>query len=1291
MATLGEATVEIVADTSALDDLSSAVQGSLADVSDQFDGVSDAAAGSAEGVVEAFAVGADGTVEAFAGASDGVAESLDGIVDAGDVAAEGVGEAFDGVGDEIADGFEDAADATVDAFDGLGDAAGDAADEIADAADGAVDAFDEVADAAGDAAEEIADVGDSAESLDEVGESADAAGDDLDGFGDAASDAASEAESGFSSLIEVFAGLSIATMAVDTAKSILQGTISGLITSTADYGDEIAKTSVRLGVAEDDLQGLRFAGELAGIATSDMESALRRMNLQLGDAALSGGTAAERFSDLGVSIHDTEGNLRSTGDVFVDVIDSVSELGSTAEQSARLGEIFGRRYGTELLTLLDEGGEGIREQMELLADLGGIMDEDATAASERFNDQLLIMRMAFSGLRRRAMAPLIEMMADSLIPRIVDGIIAFGDFVGELQEAETVGERLRLAWERIGPAVGEALSGIRDAAIEQVGRAAEWLSDGGAETIATTILGWRTQVMSAITGAFESMTEALQESGPEITSDAVGKLATPLREAIVELSDDALAGFVEMLGAAMDFRDELKPHMDAAAAIILEELSRALLDLAPSIGDALGRMLAVGVELSDPVGSLLGFGDETESALAGEILPAIGRVTAAVVTGGVTMIGSFAAAVVPNEEHRKKIDTAMDEHIIPGFERMNREIDKILTAFAEDGWSGMWEAVTDVWSTIGQVVLASVEERFPEAMETARNAVTTVQDAWDTFTTALQEAWDTYGAPVVAEIQRRFNQMRTSLTNGWRRVQRAWETLMDTIDNVWHNYGRPVVLDIIRRYERMRERLSDTWQAITRIVETAMGVISNIIETVMSIISGDWRREHDDMDRQSSSTWDSIRRIVDTATGGLLSTITGFLSETLSSWRSTWSDAESRVREAWDTFRSTIESRANTVITFMRGLPGRMRDALFAAIAMMRERGREIIQGIRDGMGERVERVLGFLSGLPGRMRRQIPNPLGVLRGVGRQIMQGLWNGMLSVWSSISGWLSSLGGRIASLKGPLSADRVLLTDQGRAIMEGLGAGMQAGFAGVEHDLREQTAAIAGVWDAAAEGVSGSEVAAPWRQVATSTRRGTDALMLHLRDYLGGLTGRWDTAYRQIETVADATLAGLVDGHVSAYRRIVVVTADAFEALRREWDRGRDDAAEGAEGLRDAAVDALSTLPRDFAEIARDAIRAMQDELDGARLRPPDIPSPVPSPGEPTPGDPSPRPPFPQPFDPIIEPLPGESVVRPISDYEGPGFSRSSSVTVNVSGASQDVSADRIATLIRRSQTLEGTR
>ncbi|MEX5711832.1 phage tail tape measure protein [Parafrankia sp. FMc6] len=111
--------------------------------------------------------------------------------------------------------------------------------------------------------------------------------------------------------------------------------------------------------------------------------------------------------------------------------------------------------------------------------------------------------------------------------------------------------------------------------------------------------------------------------------------------------------------------------------------------------------------------------------------------------------------------------------------------------------------------------------------------------------------------------------------------------------------------------------------------------------------------------------------------------------------------------------------------------------------------GRNVIQGLLSG----IQAVWGTANGWIGQIGGFIGNHFAGagrwLWDAGKSIINGLWDGMKNAWGAVSGWVGSLGGKIKNLKGPLPADKIMLTTEGDAIIGGLLDGMQGRWGEIE--------------------------------------------------------------------------------------------------------------------------------------------------------------------------------------------------------------------------------------------------
>jgi len=249
---------------------------------------------------------------------------------------------------------------------------------------------------------------DAAESTEDLGEASEEAGEASDGM-------SSKLAVGVTAIAAIGAAAVIAATAVAV----------DLVTSFAEAGDEIAKTSRQIGVASDDLQELRFAAERSGVSNASLEKSLKLMQVGLFDAQTKGvGPFQEGLDALGISVDelDTLGPREQLG-LFADALNNVDNEQKRTAISAKL---FGTRAGIELKTLLQEGSEGIDALADRARVLGGVLGEDALVSAEQLSDSFTDLSTLATGLGNR--------LGTGLAPLVTDVTNRFTNWIAENQE-----------------------------------------------------------------------------------------------------------------------------------------------------------------------------------------------------------------------------------------------------------------------------------------------------------------------------------------------------------------------------------------------------------------------------------------------------------------------------------------------------------------------------------------------------------------------------------------------------------------------------------------------------------------------------------------------------------------------------------------------------------------------------------------------------------------------------------------------------------------------------------------
>ena len=198
-------------------------------------------------------------------------------------------------------------------------------------------------------------------------------------------------------------GLEQSTKAATALKTAISAVAIGLaVRRIASFtqeairaGDNIAKTADKVGLSIVALQKLTFAADLAGVSQDKLQTSVERFTKRLGEASLGTGEAKTALQNLNISFADSEGRIRSTESVLIDVADAFAGLESPQQKAAIAAQLFGRE-GVALVNLLNLGSDGLKKFGDEAVAAGAVLSTRLARSAERLNDQLTVANTALS-------------------------------------------------------------------------------------------------------------------------------------------------------------------------------------------------------------------------------------------------------------------------------------------------------------------------------------------------------------------------------------------------------------------------------------------------------------------------------------------------------------------------------------------------------------------------------------------------------------------------------------------------------------------------------------------------------------------------------------------------------------------------------------------------------------------------------------------------------------------------------------------------------------------------------
>ncbi|NOS81305.1 MAG: hypothetical protein HOP32_06970 [Nitrospira sp.] len=216
------------------------------------------------------------------------------------------------------------------------------------------------------------------------------------------------------------------------------GALFVIAKSTANYGEELLKTSQKVGVSVQALAGLQHAANLADLSQEQLAQGLKFLSVNMVEAARRSGDGEALFRRLGVAATDTTGKLRPTEQVLLDVADAFAKSKDGASKAEVAVKLFGKA-GLDLIPFLNQGKAGIQELMAEAQKFGLVMSRENAEAANRFNDELKTLTAQLRGMTFAVGKELIPVMTEFMrvMSELGGGSIASG--VGTFMKATVFG------------------------------------------------------------------------------------------------------------------------------------------------------------------------------------------------------------------------------------------------------------------------------------------------------------------------------------------------------------------------------------------------------------------------------------------------------------------------------------------------------------------------------------------------------------------------------------------------------------------------------------------------------------------------------------------------------------------------------------------------------------------------------------------------------------------------------------------------------------------------------------
>lgn len=466
---------------------------------------------------------------------------------------------------------------------------------------------------------------------------ADQFGDELDKTGKDADTAGGKFEKLGSVVKGVGAAMGVAFAAIGTAAIGAGKALVDMTVEAAAYADEMLTQSTVTGMSVESLQAYSYAADLVDVSMETLTGSMAKQVKSMSNARDGSSKFADAYAKLGISVADSNGQLRDSETVYWETIDALGKISNETERDALAMQIFGKS-AQELNPLIAQGSAGIAVLTEEAKRMGAVLSEESIGKLGAFDDSVQRLKQGSEAAQRvmgTVLLPQLQTLAD-------DGVSLLGDFTSGLVEAGD-------DFDKISEVIGNTVGGLVDMIMENLPRIIQVGMDivmaivnsivenlptivDCASSIIMTLLQGLIEALPAITeGALQlvlTLVQGIIDNLPAIIEAAIQMIVTlalGIAEALPELIPSIVEAILLIVQVLLDNMDKI---LEAAFAII-KGLAEGLLNALPELIAALPQIITSIINfITNNLPAIISMGIQLTVQLAAGLIKAIPQLVA---------------------------------------------------------------------------------------------------------------------------------------------------------------------------------------------------------------------------------------------------------------------------------------------------------------------------------------------------------------------------------------------------------------------------------------------------------------------------------------------------------------------------------------------------------------------------------------------------------------------------------------------------------------------------------------
>lgn len=811
-----------------------------------------------------------------------------------------------------------------------------------------------------------------------------------------------------------------ALAALGTAAVGAASALAGLTVSASNYADDILTTSANTHIATDDLQKYSYALNFIDGDLNTLTGTMKK-NTQIMSKARDGNkTYTAAYEKLGISITDTNGELRNGQDVYWEVIDALGKIENETERDALAMQLLGKS-GTELNTIIDAGSEAFKDLGNEAEAMGYVMSDEAVSALGSFNDKLQQLKAGMTGLKNSAALialPFLDDLASKGVPILAEFSKGIQEANGDVSKmGDVIGQGLadvvNLIVEKLPEFVEMGVT-LVSSLIEGIVQNAPTIASAAVQIVETLVNGIATLLPMLIEGAAQLIVGLATGLGQSLPT-----LIPTIVEVVLQIVQTLIDNIPMLIDAALQLITGLAQGVINAIPVLVAALPQLITSLIDGLLSAIPQIIQAGIDL---LVSLV--------AALPEIITAIVEAIPQIINGIVTaLMENIPLIIQAGIDLLVALIQALPEIIVTIVQAIPQIISGIVNALI---------------GNIDQIIMAGVQ-LFVALIENLPTIIIEIVKAVPQIVSGIVQAFASLGGELINAGANLLHGLWEGISSAaswlWDKVTGWASSLVDGIKGFFGIHSPSTVFAEIgtNMGEGVGVGFGDSMDGVSSDMTAAMGGAGQLTaaEAVRSV--------NDGIIANIEGLSGAVNAIVERV-------ITGLTAQA------------QRLNQAGQDFDKNIASGMVTAIPQITSKIPQIVQSIITAFTAQHQKfiseGENFDKKIAEGMVKGIPQITGKVSQIVQPVITALRSFISDFTAAGEDMVRGIWTG----FQNMSGWLESrvrsmMRSIVAAVQSEMqiNSPSKVFAGIGEFMAMGLGEGFAAEMRNVESTIRRETA------------------------------------------------------------------------------------------------------------------------------------------------------------------------------------------------------------------------------------------